>query len=554
MNAPRLALPGVLFALLALAACPPLPPAPEVATDAGPVIGVSLGFRADVDAYKGIPYAAPPVGDQRWRPPAPAVPWEEPLDAAAFRAQCPQPSSTLGGREGEVRGVERCEDCLYLNVWRPSDAAPGADLPVMVWIHGGGFQTSSGGSPFYDGENLARRGVIVVTFNYRLGKLGFLAHPALSGEDPDNLSGNYGLLDQIAALEWVQRNIAQFGGDPGNVTIFGESAGGMSVGFLLVSPLTEGLFHRAVLQSGIPWPAPILDRATPMRPSAEDEGLEIAASLGITGTGAAAAAALRAVPAEDLIGIAEELEPWELRVPYGPVVDGIVVPDQPMLLMQAGAFHRVPIMAGSNADEATLFLIGSEEYRVWRASQYLAFVNGFFGPDAAAVLALYPAPRAFAFDQMNRLSSDFGMLTPTRMLVEAADAHGVPAFKYYFTRRPRNIGGDLLGSHHAAEIPFVFGNLFARSNISPNDRALSDLMQQYWIQFAATGNPNMRGMPFWPAYDTATDPHLELGDVVRAGAQLLKAEADLFIGILQAMYENAGVDAALPATRTGWRR
>jgi para-nitrobenzyl esterase len=485
----------------------------EVITlDSGQISGYRYGDEGALEMFQGIPYAAPPIGELRWRAPQPVTPWEGVLRCNVYGPACPQ----LVGLQRTLVGGTTSEDCLSLNVWRPGTRNSGP-LPVMVWIHGGSFQNGAGS--MYDASSLAADRVIVVTINYRLGALGFLSHPALSAEDPDQVSGNYGLLDQIAALEWVQRNIAAFGGDPDNVTIFGESAGSMSVACLLASPLAEGLFHRAIMQSGIPWRWHELRDDPSGQETAEEQGLAVAEMFGITGTGPEAAAALRSIDAEVLANVDFERAP-DCMLGYTPVIDGIVLTEQPLLLLRAGEFNRVPVMVGSNADEGTLFLLDAEWLPRSTPEVYIGIVEQVFGDRADEVLEMYPALPGQIREQLNRLITDYVMLTPSRMAARAVSQELPDVYYYYFSKPPSSILGDWLGAFHSAEIFYIFGNLMGRSAWTPADRQLSRAMQSYWINFAESGNPNGDGNPEWPRYDLDTDQHLELAAPIVSGAGL----------------------------------
>lgn len=495
----------VLVLALSLVADPPL-----VRTAAGPLLGTA---EDGLFVFRGIPYAAPPVGDLRWRPPQPVPPWTEPRPATDFGPACPQPNRT----SPLLPPVGRTdEDCLYLNVWTPG--LDGEKRPVMVWIHGGGMVHGVGSVPFYEGGALARRGVVLVTINYRLGVLGFLAHPELSAESPEGVSGNYGLLDQIAALRWVRDHIAAFGGDPGNVTIFGESAGAVSVGFLLTMPLAEGLFHRAILQSGTPVAAD-----GPLRGgerSGESQGLDIARRFG-----AHSIADLRAKPAAQLVaGCRAAAGP--LANPkddkFGPRIDGVFLPDLPLRLIGQGKFHQVPILLGTNRDEMTLFLKDGAAPR--RAIGYRAVVRRIFGTQAPAVLAAFPCNRdgdvAFAFRELTTVAC---FTAPARHLARAAAASGAPVYLYHFSRVPPSATRSGLGATHGIEVPYVFGTL---KTPAPADRELAEAMALYWTAFARAGTPAVPGQPEWPRYEAATDRHLEFGDTIQPGSNLRKTQCD----------------------------
>jgi para-nitrobenzyl esterase len=471
-----------------------------VRIDSGLVEGaVALG-RPDILVYKGLPYAAPPVGHLRWKPPVPAVPWTGTRAATAFGPACAQPS----GRPGLTTQPSVTEDCLYLNVWAPR--SPTASLPVMVWVHGGGFERGSGSTPVFDGTHMASRDVVVVTINYRLGIFGLFAHPALTAESAHHASGNYAILDQIAALKWVRTNIAAFGGDPSRVTIFGESAGSRSVALLVATPLARGLFHRAIGQSGGAF-APNVTLA-----EAEKAGLLFGDDLAV----------LRARSAGDLVAAT-----FNARE-FGPCVDGWFLPTDVFTIFAEGRQNDVPVIAGSNADEGTAL---SPWPTGGTAGTFVEQLRRRFGTFADEFLRLYPA----ASDEQARASHygsyrDQTMGWQRRTWVRLATARGrQSAFLYYYTRVPPGPASDRLGAYHAAEIPYVFDNLHMTGRpYEAVDRRLAKTMSRYWVNFAVTGNPNGPGLPVWPAYDTAKDVSLELGDQVRARPHINKAALDFF--------------------------
>lgn len=500
---------------------------PTVLLDSGKVSGLVLGAKGDISVYKGLPYAAPPVGALRFRPPHPPEPWEGVRKCTEFKPACPQPD--ILSRLYRTRFESMSEDCLYLNVWAPTDKGQGG-LPVMVWIHGGGNISGAGSTPMYDGEALARKGAVIVTLNYRLGPFGFLAHPWLSAESPGGVSGNYGLLDQIAALRWVQRNIRAFGGDPGLVTIFGESAGGLNVCCLMASPLATGLFHRAIAQSGHAFGRIRHLRETWYRQEPmERQGERIAEALGSKGL-----ADLRGMSAQRLLDASKPTiglmqEPGNR---FGPVVDGWVIPDDISAVFAAKRQNDVPLLAGSNGDEGTIFamrpaLQGIEAYR--------ALVRGVYGALAEEVLALYPVKEASEIPKaMAALLGDLGFVAGMRAFVRGMTGAKSKAYLYHFTMRPPGPFGDRLGAFHGAEIPFVFDNL--GQGLAPSDgrrQALAKVMSDSWIRFARTGDPNGLGLPHWPPYDPATDCHLEFGEVIRVGQGLRKEACDLFDRIVE---------------------
>jgi para-nitrobenzyl esterase len=471
------------------------------------------GTGTEVTAFKGIPYAAAPIGALRWKPPQAPPSWDGVRQSTEYGPVCPQPP--VLERLYGLKLTNVSEDCLTLNVWTAAGKAS-EKLPVMVWIHGGGFIAGTGTGRLTDGAALARRGVVVVTINYRLGPFGFLASAALSQESAHGVSGNYGLLDQIAALKWVRRNIASFGGDPANVTIFGESAGASSVCWLMVSPLTEGLFQRAISESGVVYlPVPRLRAAEKM---AERFGGDLAAMRARSTAEIMAAADFKS----DLF--------FGSGTSYGPVVDGWVIPDAPAKLFDSGKQHHLPFLAGTNADEGTIFTMNLPiktvaQYRDYAHTRYAA---------ADMFLKLYPA----ASDDevrpaMSRALADSMFLTTARALAGAASKVNPQTYLYHFTRVSATGKARHLGSFHAAEIPYVFGNV----TVSPGayeekDKALSEMMSAAWTRFAATGDPNGAGLPKWPAYKT-TDPYMEFGDAVEVKSGLHASELDFFTSVFE---------------------
>jgi para-nitrobenzyl esterase len=468
-----------------------------------------------VRVYKGIPYAAPPVGLLRWKPPQPAAPWKGVRDATRFGAECPQTQYPAGSIY--VRPTQpQSEDCLFLNVW--TTAKPGEKRPVMVWIHGGALTRGSSISDVRDGVPLAKKGVVLVSLNYRLGPLGYLAHPELTAESPQRSSGNYGVLDQIAALRWVQRNIAAFGGDPATVTIAGESAGSWSVNTLVASPLAKGLFIRAIGESGGRFdrtPNLTDDRSGT---SAEKVGVAFANAVG-----AESIADLRALPAEKLVAVAS------FRTQEN--VDGWVLPDEIKTLFAQKKHNNVPVIVGSNANEMTS-LAGTaaapktiDDLRRRIAQQYGELASEFepaYG--VTGETDVVSASLASARDTVFSLH----MRTWVRRTTEA----GSKAFLYYFSHVPPHPRAQELQAFHAAEIPYVFNLVpsndpreagFAYTEV---DRKLADTMSSYWVNFVLTGDPNGQGLPRWPPYSIDEEPYLEFGDAIKTGAHLLKRELD----------------------------
>jgi para-nitrobenzyl esterase len=492
----------------------------SVSTARGPVIGhVTDG----VTSFLGVPYAAPPLGALRWRTPAEHAAWTTPRDAAAKGATCVQTRGTLSGTGPQS------EDCLFLNVWTAKTlASDAARRPVMVFIHGGGFSAGTTSGTDYDGASLAAKGVVVVTFNYRLGQLGFLGHPALTAEDTEHRSsGNYGFQDQQAALRWVRDNAAAFGGDPANVTLFGESAGSMSVCAHMVAPASAGLFHKAIGQSGVCGflITPLRDiAALPQVGSAEALGRRFETAVGCTGM-PDLAACMRAKTAEQVIAAAPtpvELSRYGVR--YQPNIDGYVFNEAPWVSLLAGRFQHVPFMLGSNRDEGTAFTLSLS---IPDAAAYEALVRATLPDRVADVLRLYPvsmypSPKA-AYEAFLR---DAVFICPNRTLARIT-APGAPTYLYHFTRANDRAGVALgLGVFHSAELPYVFGNFSGLFSRAAADEPVIAATQGYWTRFAATGDPNGAGAPAWPAYTAASDAHLEIGDAVRTGVGLQRDVCD----------------------------
>jgi para-nitrobenzyl esterase len=454
--------------------------APAVKTRAGAVRGIARGA---VREFIGVPYAAPPVGNLRWEPPQPHASWTGALDASQARSVCPQ----QGFRK---RGIVGAEDCLYLNIYTPNPAR--ARLPVMVWIHGGTFIAGAGS--WYRAGNLAARGKpVVVTINYRLGPFGFLANRNLDSTDPRHVSGNYGLLDQQAALRWVKDNIAAFGGDPNSVTVAGESAGGISIGLHLVSPAAAGLFERAILESG-PFLGPF--HRTRTMAEAEARGDKFAARLGCDKAADVAGCLRSKTVAQVMAAIpANLIDAGDLV--WAPAVDRRLIPAQPAALIAAGHFNKVPVINGSNRDEGSLFLAFRKPLS---AQRYEADVRKRAGKDAAQVLAAYPLSNYASPTQA--AAAAFGDLTFSCRILKAGEllAPEVPVFQYEFDdpRAPTDPYARPLfplGAYHGSEIQYVFGTLAADPPPAPAQRRLSDAMMGYWIGFIASGRPG--GSPEW---------------------------------------------------------
>ena len=483
------------------------------------------GSSAEMRVYRGIPFAAPPVGDLRWKAPQPAAKWQDVRQATEFSNACWQTPYPAAAAIYQAKLPPLSEDCLYLNVWTPAKSATDR-LPVMVWVHGGGFTRGYGGSHAYDGEALARKGAVIVTINYRLGIFGFFAHPALSAESGHHASGNYALLDQIAALQWVQKNIAAFGGDATRVTIFGESAGSWAVNVLMASPLARGLFQRAIGESG--------GSFSPMKPlaEAEREGEKLAASMAPAPAAGAKTAGqpspqsilktLRAKPAEELL---KSSETETARA----IVDGWVLPDTVAAIFAQGRQNDVPLMVGYNADEGTALAPQGANIKA------LMFVGGIYqryGSQADAFLKIYPAAsdeQAVSSFYSAFRDQLFGweMRTWARM---AAQTGHQPAYLYYFSRWPPGPQSARLRAFHASEIAYVFGTFVWPFPWEDTDKKLSDAMISYWVNFAATGNPNGGSLVKWPAYSARDDQALEFGDQVAVRSEVNKAGLDFFDG------------------------
>ncbi len=476
-----------------------------VRIDTGLVSG-RASEEAGVRAYLGLPYAAPPVGALRWREPQPAAAWEGVRQATAFGPRAMQ--ARLFG-DMVFRDSGPSEDCLYLNVWTPAARASDA-LPVMFWIHGGGLKAGASSEPRQDGARLAGRGVVVVSLNYRMGGLGFLAHPELSRESPHGVSGNYGLLDQVAALAWVKRNIAAFGGDPGRVTLFGESAGSYSVSMLLASPLARGLFSGAIAESGAHLQRQVAPEPEVALSQAEQKGVAFASALG-----ARSLAQLRAVPAADLLRA--ELGPGGYNGASFddrslPTIDGYVFLRGIRATYLRGEQAHVPLLGGWTADEVRAYhTLGSARPT---AASFTARVRQRFGDRSDEILRLYPAgSEAEAVRSAGDLEDDLFMGCATWSLLELQRRTGqAPVYRYSFDRHvPVPAGtrvngapatGDDIGAPHASDIEYVFNTLASKQGVpfEADDWRLSSEIATYWTNFAKTGNPNGDGVAPWPAY------------------------------------------------------
>ena len=521
-----------IAAALLLSACAgggDLAPSPVLQTPQGPVQGVLSADNASIASYQGLPFAAPPVGDLRWAPPADAPSWQATRDASAFGNRCMQPVGTEDGffarlidghglsglKSFAIKRVVAAqepapmsEDCLFLNVRAPLD---GKDLPVMVWIHGGGHQFGSGDFPYYQADGLVEQGVVLVTINYRLGAFGYMAHPALSADDPRGVSGNYGTLDQIKALEWVRDNIEAYGGDGSNVTVFGESAGAWSVTELMSTPLASGLFHRAILQSGSStYHMGQLEDVEPGTdtgwPSGHETGVRVADALGLDNP---TAAELRAVPAETI----RDTLPEGIDEGFHHVRDGVVFPRSVGEAFATGKINAVPLLAGYNADEGTLFFPDGRQPSVWvndleegSREAVAAQLREAYGEDADTILDLYPLHEDWDQHGTAMMGDEiFGV--NVRFAARQAAKGGAPSWLYFWSRVPPS-ERQTLGAFHAAEIPFVFDSHESVLGVTEDDAALTKTMIGYWTNFARSGNPNGSGLPEWPQHAGETWMHL----------------------------------------------
>jgi len=477
----------------------------QVRTPDGVLEGV-ISADGKVRTFKGIPYAAPPVGNLRWKAPQPVQPWAAVRKASEYGPRCMQARIY---DDMVFHDAGPSEDCLHLNLWMPAEPAT-KKLPVMVWIHGGGFIAGASSEPRQDGGNLSKRGVLVVSMNYRMGIFGFFSHPELDKESGRDASGNYGLLDQVAALQWVKKNIALFGGDPSNVTIFGESAGSFSVSALMASPLAQGLFQRAIGESGAYF-GTTLDLVP--RDQSEKVDLEFAQ----TALGTTSLEALRAKPAAELL----EASTKQHKVEFEPNIDGYFLPEDVYALYAKGKQSRVPLLAGWNADEGDYRSFFEKDEPT--AENYAAHAKTAFGDHASEFLKVYLGDTdAEAKRSAQDFTGDQFIAYSTWKWIEMhqATAH-TPIYRYQFDQAPPAADGSAgpQGAYHSAEIEFVFNVLSSKPlPWKPEDRKLSNLMSVYWSNFAKTGDPNGAGLPPWPAFGKAdgykvmhlsTDSHSE---------------------------------------------
>lgn len=503
-----------VFILLS-AACVSAMTGPTVRVDAGLLLGTQ-GTNVAVRVFKGIPFAAPPVGRLRWCPPEPPAPWPGVRDATRFGA-IPMQNGEAPGSFYQLEYFREPpppmdEDCLNLNVWTAAGSAS-ERRPVMVWIYGGGMTGGYGSAPCYSGEGFALKGVVLVTFNYRVGLFGCFAHPELSRESPHRSSGNYAVLDQIAALQWVRRNIAAFGGDPGNVTIFGNSAGASSVNRLMVSPLAAGLFHRAIVQSGSALNTP---HARVPLADMEKRGVLFADHYGVKSLDA-----LRAVPATNLV----RMTIAGVCQPFFPSVDGWVLPELTVRAFARGAQARVPLMIGTTSDE--------NPYTPVAAPDFLSASRPRYGDRIGEFLKFYPANTDEEATRSRHDASRDSYFAGARVEARWHAAAGHPTYLYYFSRRPPGRDRELRGAFHACEFGYVFNTQHVIDRPWEDvDRKLASQTIAYWTSFARTGDPNGPGLPAWPAYSADSDRFLELGETVCEQDVTNKPQLELLESVL----------------------
>ena len=517
---------------------------PQHVAPKGPLVHLTSGalagaLRGDIAVFEGVPFAMPPVGALRWREPQPVASWPGVRDATKPSHPCMQnlagidnfiePLAAAYGVAYSRQTLDPSEDCLYLNVWTPQ-LQPGAHLPVMVWVHGGSNRIGSGTEPAYDGTVLASHGVVVVTVNYRLGAMGFFSHPELTAESPHHSSGNYGLLDQIAALEWVQQNIAAFGGDPANVTLFGESAGSIDATTLMASPLTKDLFRRVIAESGPAFglgPAQHLSRM---------QGLGAAVGKEAGGQPGAQLEVLRKLPATQIAQIEDRLIASKF-IGYDPnasIVDGWVLPQSPAKAFASGKIEPVDLLVGLNAREFAAFRVvqaaaakklpqpvaqpGFGE----KLKQFAVLARPLYGGWTDITVATYTARIILHGNPaLDQATNDIMIACPVGAEAALTTSAGRRAFVYRFDRSVPGKGESELGAFHALELPYVFGTFQARAfswlPFTSTDHKLSQIMQAYWTNFAKFGDPNGQGLPHWTPWNTRQEPYLvfsQSGDAV----------------------------------------
>jgi para-nitrobenzyl esterase len=510
---------AVACSMAVLAACKPVPSRTpvkpfdptHVEIESGLIQGLASG---DVVSFRGVPYAAPPVGPLRWRPPQPAKPWTGVLNADRFGPACMQ-----------VDAIPQSEDCLTLNIWRP--AAASAPLPVMVWIYGGALV--HGNTAMYPADALARQGVVVVSLNYRMGRLGFFAHPALTAENRRELQGNYGYMDQQAALRWVQHNIDAFGGDPSQVTLFGESAGAGSVLVHLTSPLSRGLFERVILQSpGAPTARAEVLPLTHLN-EARRRGADYARALGVAGDGAQALARLRALPAARLVegtSAAQEIAAMNrgghVIGVSGAILDGKLIAEPPEIALAERRHAAVPVMVGANSRELGIGEAASKDQLFALLGARRGMARVLYDPDGTETLA----------ELKQQVLADRTLVEPARRLADLVARGSQPVWLYRFAYVAESQRPQLTGAPHGFEIPYVFNipaAIVGAAKVTPADKAMGQLASAYWVEFAKIGDPNGPGLPEWPRHGPSTDRLMTFSS---AGAAMqpdpLKARLDLW--------------------------
>jgi para-nitrobenzyl esterase len=477
------------------------------AVEGGEISGV---LKHDISVFKGIPFAAPPVGDLRWKAPQPVLPWTGTKACTEFGASPmqaePRPFS-MWSAEFLIPEKPISEDCLYLNVWTAAKKAT-EKRPVLVWIYGGGFVSGGANVPIYDGEALAKKGIIFVSLNYRVGPFGFFAHPELSKESGKNASGNYGLMDQIAGIAWVKKNIAAFGGDPEQITIAGQSAGAMSVNLLVASPLAKGLFNKAIAESG----ASFARENMPL-PQAEKEGVRIASTLNATSL-----EQLRAIPAKELLTKAQST--------FRPIIDGYVVDDHVANTFAENKQNPVVLLTGWNESEGLIF----EPTRP--ANAYKAQISAQYGTEAQKMLAFYPATNEeVATKSQYNLARDmiFGRQNYAWAIEQSKHAR---TYVYYFRKKVPGRGDYAkYGAFHTGEVPYVMNNLaFSDRPWTAQDRQLADKLSSYWVNFVKTGNPNGKGLTDWPAFSVTSKNVLLLDTTLKAAPLPTEKNMKFLIG------------------------
>ena len=500
---------------------------PEVGTNSGTYRGHTSQVADEVTVFQGIGYAAPPVGVLRWKPPAPAIPFAgvkaaDRVGAACWQARNPDNSVYARGN------LHRSEDCLYLNVFTGAEKSEDK-LPVMVWFHGGGNTAGHGGPLIFDGSNLAKRGAVVITANYRLGAFGFLAHPALTSESEQNSSGMYGILDQLKVLQWVQNNVAGFGGDPDRVTIFGQSAGGTDVCLIMSSPLAEGLVDGVIGQS----PGCIKTSRT-LASGGHERGENFAEVLGIGGLGSSALEEMRELDPQQIVSAMGSAGSGG-----GPLVDGWVVPDRPYDLLEDGKQNQINVMVGGLADE---YFGLSHLAPDITEPELTAYLDRVYGSGSSEVAEAYKDEIAHSpLSAQKIINGDNGVILSSRMWGRLVEARGNDAYVYYFTRNApvfrlyvpeeKDLNGDggqrTLGAYHSGELAYVFNNLgIVGLGWDDTDHELSNTMADYWVNFARNGNPNGPGLPDWPTYNSSSDIVQILGEEVKPAVHPRKVQLD----------------------------